>query len=98
MAKVRVYSAGDPPKGTSSSGGFGVPGGLSGGLGRLKVGTLDVFNQGVNTLEAQIHRAPPDLQPQARRAVAAAREWPWLTMAGLAAVGLVLARGGRKKR
>lgn len=58
---------------------------------------LGAFGRAVDALEGQIHRAPANLQPQARQAVSVARERPWLTMAGIAAVGLVLARAGRRR-
>lgn len=68
-----------------------VKGGVSGAKDRL----LDGFTKLVDAAEGQIHRAPADVQPAARKAVAFSRERPVATMVGLAAVALLLARGQR---
>lgn len=70
---------------------------VGGQLNQVKGTALNLFGQAVDALEAQVHRAPANLQPRARQAVSVARERPWLTMVGVAAVGLLLTRSGRSR-
>lgn len=70
-----------------------VKSGVSGAKDRV----LDGFTKLVDAAEGQIHRAPADIQPAARKAVAFSRERPVATMVGLAAVALLLARGQRSR-
>lgn len=76
-------------------------GGVGGSVSNVAVGAkdqlLDGFGRMVDALENNIHRAPADIQPAARKGVAFARERPLATMAGLAALALVLARGARRR-
>jgi uncharacterized protein YjbJ (UPF0337 family) len=71
---------------------------VRGGLEKVKGKTLDVYGRAVTQLEGPIDRAPEKVQPYARKAVTFARERPWATMAGLAALTFLLARGGRHRR
>jgi uncharacterized protein YjbJ (UPF0337 family) len=70
-----------------------------GSLRKFKGVALDRFGQAVNALDGQVERAPASVQPAARKALAVARERPIATMAGLAAITLLLARraGGRRR-
>ena len=70
---------------------------LRGGIEKVRGKTLDVYGRAVTQLEGQIERAPAQVQPYARKAVGFARERPWATMAGLAAVTFLLARGRRRR-
>lgn len=70
---------------------------VEGAVNRAKGSALDVFGRGLTALESQIDRAPSRFQPQARRAVDVARERPWLTLAGIAAIGFFVARSGRRR-
>lgn len=69
---------------------------VQGVVDRAKGSTLSGFGRAMDALEGQIGRAPAKLQPQARKAVEAARSRPWLTMAGVAAVGFLLTRSNRR--
>ena len=69
---------------------------LRGGLEKAKGKTLDVYGRAITGIEGQIDRAPQKVQPYARKAVGFARERPWATMAGLAALTFLLARGRRR--
>ena len=90
-----------------------VGGGLQEGFGKLtgdwktqaegqlrsfKGVALDRFGRAVNALETQVDRAPANVQPAARKALAVARERPIATMAGLAAITLLLARRAGRRR
>jgi hypothetical protein len=66
----------------------------------LKDGTsrlVSGFSRLLDAVEPQIVRAPANLQPAARKAVAIARERPLLTMAGLALGALMLTRSPRRR-
>ena len=67
------------------------------GFGQAKDGLLKGFGRVVDGVEGQIHRAPADLQPAARKAVDFARQRPMATMLGLAAAALLLTRGSRRR-
>jgi len=56
----------------------------------------DYYGRAIQGLDGQIERVPANLQPQARKAVDFARERPLVTVAGLAALALILTRGGRR--
>ena len=99
MAKFRVHDTnGAGSRAETAPAGAGPTAQVSGSQDRVRGAILDAFSRGVDALEANIGRAPADLQPHARQAVGVARERPWLTMAGLAAVGLMLARPRRRRR
>ena len=55
------------------------------------------FGRILDAVEPQIDRAPANVQPAARKAVAVARARPLLTLAGLALGALVLTRGARRQ-
>ena len=69
----------------------------SSAVGGAKDQLLGGFSRVVDSLEGQIHRAPADLQPGLKGAAKLARERPLATMAGLAVIGLMLARGGGRR-
>ncbi len=92
------------PEGPGSTGGAGASAAfsdartrLAGGATQAKDGLLKGFSRVVDGLEGQIHKAPADIQPAARKAVGFARERPFATMIGLAAAALVLTRGARRR-
>ncbi len=70
---------------------------VGGGWDAIKAQLLTGFGRAVDAIEPQIGRAPSNLQPAARKAVAVARERPLLTMAGLAVGALMLARSARRR-
>lgn len=91
-------NAGASGSSTASGGGFEkAKSRVTDGAGQAKTKVLDGFNKVVDSLEGQIHRAPADIQPAARKAVAFSRERPMATMVGLAAIALLLARGQRNR-
>lgn len=59
---------------------------------------LDYFGRAVDVVEAQVHRAPTELQEPARKAIQFSRDRPFVTMFGLAAAALVLTSGSRRRR
>ncbi len=71
---------------------------VQGGVNQAKGAALEYFGKAVDTLEANVHRAPANLQPAARQAVAFSRERPFVTMFGLAAAAALLLSSGRRRR
>ncbi|HEX8234163.1 MAG TPA: hypothetical protein VF559_12565 [Caulobacteraceae bacterium] len=69
---------------------------LAQGASQARDGLVSGFGRALDAVEGQVHRAPADLQPHARKAIGFARERPLLTMAGLAFAALFLTRGARR--
>ena len=62
------------------------------GLTDVKSRLVEGFGRVIDAVEPHIDRAPANLQPTARKAVATARERPLLTMTGLALGAFLLTR------
>lgn len=71
---------------------------VQGGVNQAKGAALEYFGKAVDAVEANVHRAPADFQPAARKAVQFSRERPFLTMFGLAAAAALVLSSGRRRR
>jgi uncharacterized protein YjbJ (UPF0337 family) len=69
---------------------------LEGSFNQARGTAMDYYGRAVDALESQIERAPANVQPQARKAIAFSRERPLVTVLGIAALGLFLTRGSRR--
>lgn len=68
------------------------------GITREATGKAQTFYaQAVDAVEAQLSRAPAQMQEPGRKAVTFARERPIATVAALGALALLLTRGGRRR-
>lgn len=70
---------------------------LEGGFKQVKGKAQDYYGQAIDAIEAEVERAPESVQKPVRQATAFARERPLVTVLGLAAVGLLLTRGSRRR-
>lgn len=70
---------------------------LSRDAGNVREQLVGGFGRVVDAAEGQLHRVPANFQPAARKAVTFSRERPLATMAGLAALALVLTSGARRR-
>lgn len=60
--------------------------------------SLDTYGKAMDKLDGLVGRAPERFQPQARSAIAAARQRPLLTTLAVAGLGILLAGAARGRR
>ena len=67
-------------------------------LSQAKGAYLGAYGQAIDKLDSLVPHAPEGIQDTARTTLAEARKRPFLTTAIIAGLGLLLLRGGRRRR